>query len=464
MKSIKYCFQIQAYVLSEPQIKSLDVHELLLCYFSDVPTNQNDLFDIPETIVFGIVESSDYIHVWSEKNPHLKWGPGAWVTVYSDNTIEGTEKPPTHIETEFDFKYHQLVDKTLEYGTTRGDRTGVGVVSGFGTQLEVDLRNGFPLLTSKFVSLKSVAAELRWFLSGSCNNEDLRAMGCTIWDEWALPEDVITERPLENHERFSRYLEDNPEINPTVARIKLNGMSLEEGHTYLDQQGVPRTEKRIVANKGSLGPVYGKMWRSWPTTKGVAIDQITTLIENLKTNPYSRRHIVSGWNPEFLPEEKATHEQNILANRQVLPPCHLLFQFYVSDCPETGVKFLDLQLYQRSADIALGVPYNVASYALLLKLVAQLCNYEARRFVHTFGDYHIYKGHEETLKTQVNGVLAHINFTDNHAANPLHVIPEVEIDPAIKTLDDFLNWPDDKPWYTLKNYRYAGKFKYDVAV
>ena len=207
-------------------------------------------------------------------------------------------------------------------GTDRGDRTGTGTRSVFGYQMRYDLAQGFPLLTTKKLHIRSIIYELLWFLKGDTNIAWLKENGVSIWDEWA---------------------DEN----------------------------------------GDLGPVYGYQWRSWPTPDGGHVDQIEKLVEGIKTNPYSRRHIVSAWNPALVDE-------------MALPPCHCLFQFYVADGK------LSCQLYQRSADIFLGVPFNIASYALLTHMLAEVTGYEAGDFVHTLGDAHIYSNHFEQAETQLS--------------------------------------------------------------
>ena len=212
-------------------------------------------------------------------------------------------------------QYLNLMQKVLDEGQKKSDRTGTGTLSIFGHQMEFDLSEGFPLVTTKKVHLKSIVHELIWFLQGSTNISYLKENGVSIWDEWA-------------------------------------------------------------DEKGDLGPVYGAQWRSWPDGNNGTIDQIQNLIQGIKTNPDSRRHIVSAWNPALVDE-------------MALPPCHSLFQFYVAN------EELSCQLYQRSADIFLGVPFNIASYALLTHMVAHVCNLKAGKFVHTFGDAHLYLNHLE---------------------------------------------------------------------
>lgn len=243
--------------------------------------------------------------------------------------------------------YHDLLTHVLENGEERGDRTGTGTLSVFGRQARYDLRQGFPCLTTKKLHLRSIIHELLWFLKGDTNIAYLKENGVTIWDEWA---------------------DEN----------------------------------------GELGPVYGRQWRRWKAEDGRVIDQISQLIENLKTNPRSRRHIVSAWNVGDVPD-------------MALPPCHLLFQFYVHEPENGGKPGLSCQLYQRSADLFLGVPFNIASYALLTHLVAQTLGYEPRDFVHTFGDLHLYKNHLEQAKLQLT-----------RAHRPL---PSLRINPSVTAID-----------------------------
>ncbi|MBT9518783.1 MAG: thymidylate synthase [Methyloversatilis discipulorum] len=218
-------------------------------------------------------------------------------------------------------QYLDLMRHVLEHGTVKTDRTGTGTRSVFGWQMRFDLAQGFPVLTTKKLHLRSIIVELLWFLRGDTNIAWLKEHGVSIWDEWA---------------------DEN----------------------------------------GDLGPVYGAQWRSWPTPDGRHIDQISELLAGLRNNPDSRRHIVSAWNPAEIPSMK-------------LPPCHALFQFYVAD------GRLSCQLYQRSADIFLGVPFNIASYALLTMMVAQVCGLKPGEFVHTLGDAHLYSNHLEQAQLQL---------------------------------------------------------------
>lgn len=240
-------------------------------------------------------------------------------------------------------QYLDLLNRIMAEGTVKTDRTGVGTRSVFGHQMRFDLSEGFPLLTTKKVHLKSIIYELLWFLQGSTNVRYLQEHGVSIWNEWA------------------------------------------------DEQG-------------ELGPVYGAQWRSWPDYAGGHIDQISAVVEQIKCNPDSRRLIVSAWNVAEVDHMK-------------LPPCHLLFQFYVAD------GRLSLQLYQRSADTFLGVPFNIASYALLLMMVAQVCDLEPGEFIHTTGDTHLYLNHVEQVQMQLQ-----------RSPRPL---PRMRLNPNVKSIFDF---------------------------
>lgn len=239
--------------------------------------------------------------------------------------------------------YLQLMSHVLETGTKREDRTGTGTISIFGHQMRFDLQKGFPLVTTKKVHLKSIIHELLWFLKGDTNIKYLKDNGVGIWNEWA---------------------DEN----------------------------------------GNLGPVYGKQWRSWETTSGESIDQISRVVESIKNNPNSRRHMVVAFNPSDV-------------DKMALPPCHAFFQFYVSEGK------LSCQLYQRSADIFLGVPFNIASYALLTMMIAQVTGLAPGEFIHTFGDAHIYLNHLDQAKLQLS-------------RDPLP-LPKMAINPAVKNIFDF---------------------------
>lgn len=261
--------------------------------------------------------------------------------------------------------YLDLLDHILEKGTQKGDRTGTGTLSCFGYQMRFDLSKGFPVTTTKKLHLRSIIHELLWFLTGDTNIKYLKENGVRIWDEWA------------------------------------------------DDQG-------------NLGPVYGYQWRSWPTSKGDHIDQISKLIEMIKNNPNSRRLMVSAWNVEFIDE-------------MALPPCHTMFQFYVADGK------LSCQLYQRSADTFLGVPFNIASYALLTMMIAQVCDLEPGDFVHTFGDVHLYNNHIDQAKLQLT--------------REPRELPTMKINPNVKNIFDF-KFED----FELLNYDPMPHIKAEVSV
>ena len=229
-------------------------------------------------------------------------------------------------------QYLDLVKHVMQSGNEKSDRTGTGTKSVFGYQMRFDLSEGFPMLTTKKLHLKSIVYELLWFLKGDTNTKFLKENGVKIWDEWAN-------------------------------------------------------------SSGDLGPVYGHQWRNWNDN---GIDQIVDVIENLKTNPDSRRMIVTAWNPSVLPDTKISFEENVKNGKAALPPCHAFFQFYVHD------NKLSCQLYQRSADIFLGVPFNIASYSLFTHMIAHVCNLEVGEFIHTFGDAHIYTNHFEQVKLQLS--------------------------------------------------------------
>ena len=229
-------------------------------------------------------------------------------------------------------QYLDLVKHALDQGAVKGDRTGTGTRSVFGYQMRFDLSEGFPLVTTKKIHLKSVIHELLWFIKGDTNIDYLTENGVRIWNEWA---------------------DEN----------------------------------------GNLGPVYGHQWRNW-NSEGV--DQLLNVIETLKTNPNSRRMLVSAWNPSVLPDTSKSFSENVANGKAALPPCHAFFQFYVADGK------LSCQLYQRSADIFLGVPFNIASYALLTEMMAQVCGYLPGEFIHTLGDAHIYTNHMEQVELQLS--------------------------------------------------------------
>lgn len=237
----------------------------------------------------------------------------------------------------------------LEHGEDRPDRTGTGIRSVFGYQTRYDLREGFPLLTTKKMYLRPIAEELLWFIKGDTNIKYLVDRNVKIWNEW----------PYEDFKKSEDF----------------NGETLEE---FVEKI---KNDDEFAKKHGNLGPVYGAQWRNF---NNEGTDQLMKLIDSLKNNPFSRRHIISAWNPSQVDE-------------MALPPCHTLMQFYVS----SDQKYLSCQLYQRSADTFLGVPFNIASYALLTCMLAQVCGYEPKEFIHTIGDAHIYKNHFDVVKTQI---------------------------------------------------------------
>ena len=275
-------------------------------------------------------------------------------------------------------QYLDLLRHVREIGTFKGDRTGTGTYSVFGYQMRFDLSEGFPLVTTKKIHFKSVVHELLWFLKGDTNTQYLKDNGVRIWDDWA---------------------DEN----------------------------------------GDLGPVYGFQWRNWPNANGASVDQVKQVVEQLKTNPNSRRIIISAWNPSDLPDETISPQQNVKEGRMALAPCHAFFQFYVSEGK------LSCQLYQRSADIFLGVPFNIASYALLTMMLAQVCDLEPGDFVHTLGDAHLYTNHQEQVELQLS-------------RDPLP-LPQMKINPAIKDIFDFTF--DD---FELVDYQHHEHIKGIVAV
>lgn len=246
-------------------------------------------------------------------------------------------------------QYLDMCRYILEHGEDHPDRTGTGTRSVFGYQTRYDLREGFPLLTTKKMYLRPIAEELLWFIKGDTNIKYLVDRNVKIWNEW----------PYEDFKKSEDF----------------NGETLEE---FVEKI---KNDDEFAKKHGNLGPVYGAQWRNF---NNEGTDQLVKLIDSLKNNPFSRRHIISAWNPSQVDE-------------MALPPCHTLMQFYVS----SDQKYLSCQLYQRSADTFLGVPFNIASYALLTCMLAQVCGYEPKEFIHTIGDAHIYKNHFDVVKTQI---------------------------------------------------------------
>jgi thymidylate synthase len=272
-------------------------------------------------------------------------------------------------------QYHELLQHIKDHGVQKGDRTGTGTLSVFGYQMRFDLAEGFPMVTTKKLHLKSIIYELLWFLKGDTNIAYLQENGVRIWNEWA------------------------------------------------DQNG-------------ELGPVYGHQWRNWNSEE---IDQIAELIQTLKTNPNSRRMLVSAWNPSVLPDTQQSFADNVAQGKAALPPCHAFFQFYVAD------GRLSCQLYQRSADVFLGVPFNIASYALLTMMIAQVCGFQPGEFIHTLGDAHIYNNHMEQVDLQLS-----------RSPKPL---PTMIINPAVSDIFSF-----DFEDFTLEGYDPHPHIKGAVAI
>ena len=266
-------------------------------------------------------------------------------------------------------QYQELVRKVLNEGTKKEDRTGVGTISLFGYQMRFDLNEGFPLLTSKRVPFGLIKSELLWFLRGDTNIRYLLEHNNHIWDEWA----------------FKNYVESDSYQGPDMTDFGLRTLDDAEFKAIYEEE-MAKFQHSVLNDDdfsekfGHLGDVYGKQWREWELRNGDTLDQISTVIEQIKTNPDSRRHIVSAWNPEDIPS-------------MALPPCHTLFQFYVADGK------LSCQLYQRSGDVFLGIPFNIASYALLTHLIARETGLEVGEFIHTIGDAHLYSNHIDQAKT-----------------------------------------------------------------
>ncbi|WP_314196497.1 thymidylate synthase [Abiotrophia defectiva] len=306
-------------------------------------------------------------------------------------------------------QYQELVRKILEEGHVKTDRTGVGTKSLFGYQMRFDLSQGFPMVTTKRVPFGLIKSELLWFLRGDTNVRYLLEHNNHIWDEWA----------------FKRYVESPDYRGPDMTDFGLRAVA-DPDFNEIYQQELAAFNKRVLTDDdfakryGNLGNVYGAQWRSWPLRNGETLDQISQLIDMIKHSPDSRRLIVSAWNPEDVPS-------------MALPPCHTLFQFYVHDGK------LSCQLYQRSADVFLGVPFNIASYALLTHLIAKECGLEVGDFVHTLGDAHLYLNHLEAAETLLS--------------REPKLLPQLEID-DFKQFDqvstDQIRLQGYEPWPTIK--------------
>ncbi|MGD7045365.1 thymidylate synthase [Jeotgalibacillus proteolyticus] len=269
-------------------------------------------------------------------------------------------------------QYLDLLHNVLENGTVKNDRTGTGTISSFGHQMKFDLSEGFPMVTTKKVPFGLIKSELLWFLKGDTNIRYLLKHKNHIWDEWA----------------FKKWVESSEYSGPDMTNFGLRIHQDESFKVQYEEQmnfftNAIMGDVEFAEKHGDLGSVYGKQWREWKKSTGETIDQIKEVIHSIKHNPDSRRHIVTAWNPEDIP-------------MMALPPCHTLFQFYVADGK------LSCQLYQRSGDLFLGVPFNIASYSLLTCLIANECGLEPGTFVHTIGDAHIYSNHIEQVKEQLS--------------------------------------------------------------
>ena len=268
-------------------------------------------------------------------------------------------------------QYHELMERVLREGSDKSDRTGTGTRSVFGHQMRFDLAEGFPMITTKKLHLKSILHELIWFISGDTNIRYLCQNGVRIWDDW----------PFATYSKSAEY--DGIDMKEFAARIA--------------------ADADFAAKWGDLGPVYGYQWRFWPGPNG-PVDQLRDVLEGIRSNPDGRRHIVSAWNPGYI-------------DQMALPPCHAFFQFYVVE------GRLSCQLYQRSADIFLGVPFNIASYALLIHMMAQDLGLQVGDFVHSLGDAHIYSNHTDQVRLQLS--------------RDLRPLPTLSLNPSVKSLFDF---------------------------
>lgn len=311
--------------------------------------------------------------------------------------------------------YLDMCQHVLDKGNEKGDRTNTGTYSVFGHQLRFDLSQGFPLLTTKKVPFRLVASELLWFIKGDTNIRYLVKHNNNIWNEWA----------------FKKWVESaqyaGPDMTDFGNRCQTDAAFNEQ---YKEQMAIFKEkildDDVFAAEFGDLGSVYGKQWRSWKTSQNETIDQLKEVIHSIQKNPDSRRHIVSAWNPEDVPN-------------MALPPCHTMFQFYVADGK------LSCQLYQRSADIFLGVPFNIASYALLTHLIAHECGLEVGEFIHTLGDAHIYTNHIDQVNIQLG--------------RDVKALPELILNKDKSSIFDF-----DVNDFELKNYSPHPTIKAPIAV
>lgn len=307
-------------------------------------------------------------------------------------------------------QYLTLCKHIMENGVEKGDRTGTGTKSVFGYQMRFDLAEGFPLLTTKKTAFRLVVSELLWFIKGDTNVKSLIEVNNHIWDDWA----------------FEKWVKSDDYTGPDMTNFGVRAANDPDFKAIVDEQmdifcAKIVEDDQFAAEFGDLGPVYGRQWRSWPAQNGETIDQLQKVIEQIKHNPDSRRHIITAWNPAEVDD-------------MALPPCHAFMQFYVANGK------LSCQLYQRSADVFLGVPFNIASYALLTHLIAKECNLEVGEFVHTLGDAHLYANHMDQVETQLARTprsLPTLSLSDEKASIFDYEIEDIKIEgydphPSIK--------------------------------
>ncbi len=436
-------------------------------------------------------------------------------------------------------QYRDYLQHIHDFGRNKADRTGTGTRSVFGYQMRFNLAEGFPLVTIKRTYMRAIVHELLWFLKGGTNSLDLEQHDVNIWADWKVPQDIIRETPVAPWDRAKLWAEkEGISLSDATRRLNIhsNEHGMEATAQMLTDAGIPSSRDEVAVKAGELGPVYGKQWRSWPNYRGGSIDQIAEVIELLKTKPFSRRIIVSAWNPADLPDESKPAHVNAAEGRMALSACHTMFQFMVEPMTifdrldyfdktharnehltalhgrlkemfaqldariagyETGVEAkedsqatlelaevmlkeadvptmrLSCQLYQRSADSTLGVPFNIASYALLTHMVAQVVGMAPGDFVHTFGDAHIYLNHFEQNGSILTALNAQRELTgqakvkgtpDGEGLETLLTreplpLPTLLLNPAIKNIDDF-TFDDIK----LVAYQSHPTMKFPIAV
>lgn len=336
-------------------------------------------------------------------------------------------------------EYRNAIEQVLKYGVNIGDdRTGTGTKSVFGYQGRYSFKDGFPIQTARKTSLITIFHELNWFLRGSTDNNELNANNVTIWDEWALDESDVR----------INWFKMNLYLKPSVAKFKgiKRKYDAYQGSDYdfCKKMDIPAP---LVMDflPGALGPIYGKQWRDFN-----GVDQFELLIKNLRDYPYSRRHLVSAWNPEVIPTESLSPQENIIAGNSALPPCHAFFQFNVTPpAVEGGKKGISILFYCRSQDLILGAPYNIASYAMLLMIVAHMLDYEPLDVVHTCGNMHIYNNH--------------LNKLDELLSLPLYDRPVIRIRDGLEPRKN----PEDYEWGDFEfvtEYKHGPVMKFPISV